>query len=72
VVGSAQAGAEGLKRGDRVLVRYGRYAGRVGVVEDIFRRAESGRKHDVVWVRFGGRAVECFDPKNLLKREANS
>lgn len=72
MVGSVQGGAGGLKRGDRVLVRYGRFAGRVGEVEDIFGRTEPGRKHDVVWVRFGDRTVECFDPKNLLKREANS
>ena len=62
------ARAAGLRRGDRVLVRYGRFAGRVGEVEDVFRREDAGRKHDVVWVRFGDRAVECFDPKNLVKK----
>ncbi len=58
-----------LKRGDGVLVRYGRYAGRVGVVEDVFRREDAGRRVDVVWVRFSDRSVECFDPKNLMRRE---
>lgn len=61
-----------LKRGDRVLVRYGRFAGRVGEVEDVFLREDAGRKHDVVWVRFGDRAVECFDPKNLMKKGDHS
>jgi hypothetical protein len=60
--------AAGLSRGDRVLVRYGRFAGRVGVVEDVFRREDAGRERDVVWVRFRDRAVEAFDPKNLLRR----
>jgi hypothetical protein len=59
----------GLKRGDRVLVRYGRFAGRVGEVEDVFRQADAGRKNDVVWVRFGDRVVEGFDPQNLIKKE---
>lgn len=62
------AKAATLRRGDRVLVRYGRFAGRVGEVEDVFRRQDAGRKHDVVWVRFSDRAVECFDPKNLMKK----
>lgn len=61
-------GVAGLKRGDRVLVRYGRFAGRVGEVEDVFRGEDAGRKRDVVWVRFGDRAVEGFDPKNLMKK----
>ncbi|HEX8118627.1 MAG TPA: hypothetical protein VF521_15235 [Pyrinomonadaceae bacterium] len=52
-----------------MLVRYGRFAGRVGVVVDVFRREEAGRKSDVVWVRFPGGAVEGFDPKNLVKEE---
>ncbi len=62
------ATAAGLRRGDRVLIRYGRYAGRVGEVEDVFRREDAGRKNDVVWVRFRDRAVEAFDPKNLVKK----
>lgn len=60
--------AAGLRRGDRVLVRYGRFAGRVGEVEDVFRREHAGRERDVVWVRFGDRSVEGFDPKNLVKK----
>jgi KOW motif-containing protein len=67
VVRMIQAGA-GLRRGDRVLVRYGRFAGRVGEVEDVFRREDAGRERDVVWVRFGDRSVEGFDPKNLVKK----
>jgi hypothetical protein len=59
----------GLKRGDRVLVRYGRFAGRVGEVDDVFRQGGAGRKNAVVWVRFADRTVEGFDPKNLLKKE---
>lgn len=66
------ASAAGIGRGDRVLVRYGRFAGRVGEVEDVFRREDAGRKRDVVWVRFRDRAVECFDPKNLLRRGDHS
>ena len=62
-----QAGA-GVRRGERVLVRYGRFAGRVGEVEDVFRREDAGRERDVVWVRFGDRSVEGFDPKNLVKQ----
>jgi len=58
-----------FKRGDRVLIRYGRFAGRVGKVEDVFRREDACRKYDVVWVRFEDRDVECFDPKNLMKEE---
>ncbi len=58
-----------LNRGDRVLVRYGRFAGRVGTVEDVFRREDAGRTNDVVWVRFGDRSVESFDPKNLIKKD---
>ena len=61
-----------FRRGDRVLVRYGRFAGRVGEVEDVFRREDAGRARDVVWVRFGNRAVEGFDPKNLVKRGDHS
>jgi hypothetical protein len=64
--------AEGLGRGDRVLVRYGRFAGRVGEVVDVFRSEDAGRKSDVVWVRFRDRAVEGFDPKNLLKKGDHS
>lgn len=64
------AGGAGFRRGDRVLVRYGRFAGRVGEVEDVFRREDPGRKSDVVWVRFADRSVEGFDPKNLVKKEA--
>ena len=67
--GSYVVEGAGLKRGERVLVRYGRFAGRVGVVVDVFRREEAGRKSDVVWVRFPGGAVEGFDPKNLVKEE---
>jgi hypothetical protein len=62
----------GLGRGDRVLVRYGRFAGRVGEVDDVFRREDAGRKRDVVWVRFRDRVVEAFDPKNLLPRGDHS
>lgn len=62
------AGAACPGRGDRVLVRYGRFAGRVGEVEDVFRREEAGRSRDVVWVRFRDRAVEGFDPRNLLRK----
>jgi hypothetical protein len=64
--------ATGLGRGDRVLVRYGRFAGRVGEVVDVFRREVAGRKRDVVWVRFRDRAVEGFDPKNLLPKGDHS
>jgi ribosomal protein L24 len=60
-------GAE-LKPGDRVLVRYGRYAGQVGTVENVFRRGDAGRRYEVAWVRLGDRAVEGFDPKNLVKK----
>lgn len=67
VVRTVQAGAA-IRRGDRVLVRYGRFAGRVGEVEDVFRREHAGRERDVVWVRFGDRSVEGFDPKNLVKK----
>jgi hypothetical protein len=63
-----EADGGGLKRGDRVLVRYGRFAGRVGRVEDVFRREDAGRRYEVAWVRFDDRSVECFDPKNLLKK----
>ncbi|HEX8282437.1 MAG TPA: KOW motif-containing protein [Pyrinomonadaceae bacterium] len=64
-----QAGEGGdLQHGDRVLVRYGRFAGRVGRVEDVFRREDAGRRYEVAWVRFDDRSVECFDPKNLLKK----
>jgi ribosomal protein L24 len=66
-----QAGP-GLRRGDRVLVRYGRFAGRVGEVEDVFRREDAVRERDVVWVRFGDRSVEGFDPKNLVKKGDHS
>ena len=66
-----QAGATGLKRGDRVLVRYGRFAGLIGEVEDLFRQEGAGRKYEVVWVRFPNRTVEGFDPKNLLRKEDN-
>lgn len=66
------AGAPGLGRGDKVLIRYGRFAGRVGEVEDVFRRGDAGRKSEVVWVRFRDRAVEGFDPKNLLRRGDHS
>ena len=59
-------GAE-FKRGDRVLVRYGRFAGRVGEVEDVFRHEGAGVKRAVVWVRFGDRRVEGFDPQNLVR-----
>ncbi len=62
------AAAAWLGRGERVLVRYGRFAGRVGEVEDVFRREDAGREKDVVWVRFQDRAVEAFDPKNLLRQ----
>lgn len=65
-------GAAGLGRGDRVLVRYGRFAGRVGEVEDVFRRDDAGRQKVVVWVRFRDRAVEGFDPKNLLRKVEHS
>jgi hypothetical protein len=61
-------GSGGLKRDDRVLVRYGRFAGRVGRVEDVFSREDAGRRYEVVWVRFDDRSVEGFDPKNLLKK----
>ena len=64
-----QAGGVELKRGERVLVRYGRFAGRVGVVEDVFNHGGSGRKRAVVWVRFGDRSVEGFDPQNLVREE---
>ena len=66
------AGAAGVGRGDRVLVRYGRFAGRIGEVEDVFRREDAGRRSDVVWVRFRDRAVEGFDPKNLLRKGGHS
>jgi len=61
-------GSLGLKRDDRVLVRYGRFAGRVGRVEDVFSREDAGRRYEVAWVRFGDRTVECFDPQNLIKK----
>lgn len=57
-----------IESGERVLVRYGRFAGRVGKVEDVFRREDAGRRYVLVWVRFGDRSVECFDPKNLIKK----
>lgn len=65
-VGHMTTAAAALGRGDRVLIRYGRFAGRVGEVEDVFR--DAGRKREVVWVRFRDRAVEGFDPKNLLRK----
>lgn len=64
--------AAGLKRDDRVLVRYGRFAGRVGEVEDVFGRKDSGRKHEVVWVRFRDRRVEGFAPQNFMKKGDHS
>jgi ribosomal protein S4E len=56
-----------LGTGDRVLVRYGRFAGRVGEVEEVSSREGTGRAYEVIWVRFGDRSVECFNPENLLK-----
>lgn len=57
-----------IKRGERVLVRYGRFAGRVGKVEDVFPREDAGRRYELAWVRFGDRSVECFDTKNLMRK----
>ena len=68
MINPIQGDAGGLKRDDRVLVRYGRFAGRVGRVEEVFRREDAGRLYEVAWVRFDDRSVECFDPKNLIKK----
>ena len=61
------AGGAELKQGDRVLVRYGRHAGRVGVVEVVFRHERAGREFELVWVRFEDRTVDGFNPKHLMK-----
>jgi hypothetical protein len=69
VIDTIPAGDAELKRGDRILVRYGRFAGRVGEVEDVFSQEDAGRKNVIAWVRFGDRNVEGFDPKNLMREK---